>query len=98
VYGANHLGANSLLDIVVFGRVCALRIADIAKPGDAITLPSNPDDVGMDSLVNLDKLRYSDGDLLTAEIRNTMQDVRPKRCPRGRGRLMRWYNRLRMSR
>ena len=35
VHGANRLGANSLLDIVVFGRACALRIADIAKPGDA---------------------------------------------------------------
>jgi hypothetical protein len=33
VHGANRLGANSLLDIVVFGRACALRIADIAKPG-----------------------------------------------------------------
>merc|ERR1719352_60123 len=32
VHGANRLGANSLLDIVVFGRACALRIADIAKP------------------------------------------------------------------
>jgi succinate dehydrogenase/fumarate reductase flavoprotein subunit len=34
VHGANRLGANSLLDIVVFGRACALRIADIAKPGE----------------------------------------------------------------
>merc|ERR1719478_577935 len=33
VHGANRLGANSLLDIVVFGRACANRIADIAKPG-----------------------------------------------------------------
>ena len=33
VHGANRLGANSLLDIVVFGRACALRIAEIAKPG-----------------------------------------------------------------
>ncbi|KAH8069596.1 hypothetical protein JL720_11893 [Aureococcus anophagefferens] len=33
VHGANRLGANSLLDIVVFGRACALRIADIAEPG-----------------------------------------------------------------
>lgn len=34
VHGANRLGANSLLDLVVFGRACALTIADIAKPGD----------------------------------------------------------------
>jgi hypothetical protein len=36
VHGANRLGANSLLDIVVFGRACALRIADIAKPGECV--------------------------------------------------------------
>lgn len=44
VHGANRLGANSLLDIVVFGRACALRIADIAKPGDKI--PDLPKDAG----------------------------------------------------
>merc|ERR1719253_1941873 len=35
VHGANRLGANSLLDIVVFGRACANRIEEIAKPGTA---------------------------------------------------------------
>lgn len=34
VHGANRLGANSLLDIVVFGRACANRVAEIHKPGD----------------------------------------------------------------
>merc|ERR1712205_196168 len=33
VHGANRLGANSLLDIVVFGRACANRIAEISEPG-----------------------------------------------------------------
>lgn len=33
VHGANRLGANSLLDIVVFGRACANRVAETAKPG-----------------------------------------------------------------
>lgn len=33
VHGANRLGANSLLDIVVFGRACANRVAEIQKPG-----------------------------------------------------------------
>jgi succinate dehydrogenase (ubiquinone) flavoprotein subunit len=33
VHGANRLGANSLLDIVVFGRACANRAAEISKPG-----------------------------------------------------------------
>lgn len=36
VHGANRLGANSLLDLVVFGRACAHDIAHISKPGDAI--------------------------------------------------------------
>merc|ERR1739845_277562 len=45
VHGANRLGANSLLDIVVFGRACALRINDIAKPGDDI--PPLSDDAGI---------------------------------------------------
>jgi succinate dehydrogenase (ubiquinone) flavoprotein subunit len=73
VHGANRLGANSLLDIVVFGRACALRIAEISKPGDSVT--ALKEDAGMASLDNLDKLRYSDGDLSTAEIRSEMQDV-----------------------
>ena len=33
VHGANRLGANSLLDIVVFGRACANRVAEISSPG-----------------------------------------------------------------
>lgn len=33
VHGANRLGANSLLDIVVFGRACANRVAEISRPG-----------------------------------------------------------------
>ena len=36
VHGANRLGANSLLDLVVFGRGCAITIAEENKPGDAI--------------------------------------------------------------
>jgi succinate dehydrogenase (ubiquinone) flavoprotein subunit len=73
VHGANRLGANSLLDIVVFGRACALRIADIAKPGDAIT--PLKEDAGLNSLENLDKLRYSEGSIKTSDIRSEMQDV-----------------------
>eukprot|EP00563_Minutocellus_polymorphus_P003629 CAMPEP_0181026872 /NCGR_PEP_ID=MMETSP1070-20121207/3871_1 /TAXON_ID=265543 /ORGANISM="Minutocellus polymorphus, Strain NH13" /LENGTH=645 /DNA_ID=CAMNT_0023104093 /DNA_START=263 /DNA_END=2200 /DNA_ORIENTATION=- len=73
VHGANRLGANSLLDIVVFGRACALRIADIAKPGDAI--PDAGPDAGMASVADLDKLRYAEGSTPTAEIRAEMQAV-----------------------
>lgn len=37
VHGANRLGANSLLDIVVFGRACANRVAEISKPGKLLS-------------------------------------------------------------
>lgn len=40
VHGANRLGANSLLDIVVFGRACANRVAEISKPGTSFFLSS----------------------------------------------------------
>ena len=73
VHGANRLGANSLLDIVVFGRACALRIADIAKPGDKV--PDAGADAGMESVADLDKLRYAEGATPTAEIRGEMQAV-----------------------
>jgi len=71
VHGANRLGANSLLDIVVFGRACANRINEIAKPGD--TLKPLPADAGDASVANLDRLRYSKGPLPTADIRGDLQ-------------------------
>uniref|UniRef100_A0A7S0XBW5 succinate dehydrogenase n=1 Tax=Chromulina nebulosa TaxID=96789 RepID=A0A7S0XBW5_9STRA len=73
VHGANRLGANSLLDIVVFGRACALRIKDISKPND--TLPPLPKNAGEESLDAFDKLRYANGELTTASIRADMQKV-----------------------
>jgi succinate dehydrogenase (ubiquinone) flavoprotein subunit len=73
VHGANRLGANSLLDIVVFGRACALRIAETSKPGEK--LPTLKDDDGMESVSDLDSLRFKDGEFSTAEIRNEMQHV-----------------------
>jgi len=71
VHGANRLGANSLLDIVVFGRACALRIADIAKPGDKI--PELKPDSGMESVEDLDHLRFKEGELSTADVRHELQ-------------------------
>ena len=71
VHGANRLGANSLLDIVVFGRACALRIAEIAKPGAA--QPELPKDAGLASVDSLDKLRNAKGPRATAGLRMEMQ-------------------------
>eukprot|EP00245_Coleochaete_scutata_P017217 TRINITY_DN832_c0_g1_i1.p1 TRINITY_DN832_c0_g1~~TRINITY_DN832_c0_g1_i1.p1 ORF type:complete len:636 (-),score=110.86 TRINITY_DN832_c0_g1_i1:665-2572(-) len=73
VHGANRLGANSLLDIVVFGRACANRCAEISKPGDPHA--PLPPDAGEDTIAWLDKLRYSNGDLSTAKIRDNMQRI-----------------------
>uniref|UniRef100_A0A6G5Q7J4 Succinate dehydrogenase [ubiquinone] flavoprotein subunit, mitochondrial n=1 Tax=Diaphanosoma celebensis TaxID=2184134 RepID=A0A6G5Q7J4_9CRUS len=71
VHGANRLGANSLLDLVVFGRACALTIAQENKPGETIgQLSAN---AGEASVANLDKLRYAKGDIATAELRLQMQ-------------------------
>jgi len=73
VHGANRLGANSLLDIVVFGRACANRVEQLLKPGTPHKpLPKN---AGEDSIANLDKVRFSSGAMPTAKIRGNMQRV-----------------------
>lgn len=71
VHGANRLGANSLLDIVVFGRACAHHIRDTLKPGTP--LRDVPKNIGEESIANLDHIRFKDGNLRTAEIREKMQ-------------------------
>jgi succinate dehydrogenase / fumarate reductase flavoprotein subunit len=73
VHGANRLGSNSLLDLVVFGRAVANRCAETIKPGAPHkSLPASACDK---SLANLDKLRNASGGTPTAEIRDTMQHV-----------------------
>ena len=71
VHGANRLGTNSLLDLIVFGRAAALRAAEVVTPGAA----HKPlDGKGVDrALSRLDRLRNASGSLKTSEIRLTMQ-------------------------
>ena len=76
VHGANRLGANSLLDIVVYGRACANVINEIAKPGAA--QPELFAGAGDASIANLDKLRYAKGGRSTASLRLEMQKVMQK--------------------
>lgn len=71
VHGANRLGTNSLLDIIVFGRSAALRTAETLKPGSA--LPALPRDAGDVALARLDGIRQAKGSLRTSEIRLAMQ-------------------------
>lgn len=73
VHGANRLGANSLLDLVVFGRACAHEIARNSKPGD--TIPSLAENAGESAVANIDKLLTSEGDAPTAELRLKMQKI-----------------------
>ncbi len=78
VHGANRLGSNSLLDIVVFGRAAALRAGDLVKPGAPHKPLSNG--AGEESLARLDKLRHANGLLPTARIRLDMQRVMQSYC------------------
>jgi succinate dehydrogenase (ubiquinone) flavoprotein subunit len=71
VHGANRLGANSLLDLVVFGRACALTIAEENKPNETIGHLSP--NAGEASVANLDKLRFANGSVTTSELRGKMQ-------------------------
>ncbi|MBZ4039247.1 succinate dehydrogenase flavoprotein subunit [Novilysobacter selenitireducens] len=71
VHGANRLGSNSLLDLVVFGRAVANRCAETITPnGKAATLAGDALDA---SLSRLDKLRNANGGTPTAVIRDKMQ-------------------------
>jgi succinate dehydrogenase / fumarate reductase, flavoprotein subunit len=71
VHGANRLGSNSLLDLVVFGREAARRCAEIVKPGVGHKpLPKDGADLSMH---RLDKYRNANGSRPTAEIRLEMQ-------------------------
>jgi succinate dehydrogenase (ubiquinone) flavoprotein subunit len=73
VHGANRLGANSLLDIVVFGRACALRAGETLKPNTPH--PPLPADAADMAVARLDKLRHAKGARTTAEVRRDMQRV-----------------------
>ncbi|MCH8059172.1 MAG: succinate dehydrogenase flavoprotein subunit [Proteobacteria bacterium] len=73
VHGANRLGSNSLLDLVVFGRAAAHHCADTMTPG-ARHRPLGRD-AGQNSVQHIDKLRNADGGRPTAEIRLEMQKI-----------------------
>lgn len=78
VHGANRLGSNSLLDLVVFGRAAAIRAAELVKPNTAHKTLSK--DADARALERLDRLRYADGDTTTAELRLDMQKTMQSHC------------------
>ncbi|XP_011403424.2 PREDICTED: succinate dehydrogenase [ubiquinone] flavoprotein subunit, mitochondrial-like [Amphimedon queenslandica] len=74
VHGANRLGANSLLDIVVFGRAAALTIAEECTPGQ--TVPNISESTGESSIDNIDTLLHNEtATIPTSELRLNMQKV-----------------------
>ena len=73
VHGANRLGSNSLLDLVVFGREAAEHCARTVKPGTGHR--PLPADAGDSAVARLDRLRHAKGELRTADIRLAMQKV-----------------------
>jgi len=78
VHGANRLGSNSLIDLVVFGRATGLRIKDIQKPN----APHQPLPEGSEKLAidRLDRFRNASGGTPTAQIRLEMQQTMQKHC------------------
>ena len=71
VHGANRLGSNSLLDIIVFGRAAAIRATELITPNTP-HLPLH-DDIFNRLLTRFDNIRYAAGEYSTASIRNQMQ-------------------------
>jgi succinate dehydrogenase / fumarate reductase flavoprotein subunit len=78
VHGANRLGTNSLLDLIVFGRAAAMRAAELWKPNT----PHNPLKAsdGEQAVMRLDRLRFAKGKHKVGEIRLNMQKTMQTHC------------------
>ena len=78
VHGANRLGSNSLIDLVVFGRAASARCAETVRPGDkGAELPKDAYDL---ALSRLDRIRNAKGSLPTAQLRTEMQKTMQAHC------------------
>lgn len=78
VHGANRLGSNSLLDLVVFGRAAANRAAQIVAPGMPHRMLGKDD--GTRAIDRLDNIRFAKGSTRTADLRLDMQKTMQECC------------------
>jgi len=78
VHGANRLGSNSLIDLLVFGRAAGLRCSDTIEKGQS--QPELPAGAGDAAIARLDRMRYADGGTPTAELRARMQHAMQNNC------------------
>jgi len=78
VHGANRLGSNSLLDLVVFGRAAGDRAAEMITPGQK--QPDLPANAGEEALARFDARRFANGTTPTAELRGEMQRTMQAHC------------------
>ncbi len=78
VHGANRLGSNSLIDLVVFGRAAGERCAEMVEAGAA--QPALPKDAGEEALARLDRFRNAKGSTPTAALRLEMQRTMQTNC------------------
>jgi len=78
VHGANRLGSNSLIDLVVFGRAAGLRCAETVQAG--ASQPSLPTNAGEMTLERVERFRNADGSTPTAQLRLDMQRAMQENC------------------
>ncbi len=78
VHGANRLGSNSLIDLVVFGKAASKKAAELVKPNSKHEII--PDSETQKSLDRFDKLRNSNGSTSTAHLRSLMQKTMQNKC------------------
>jgi succinate dehydrogenase / fumarate reductase, flavoprotein subunit len=78
VHGANRLGSNSLLDIIVFGRAAAQRVAETFRPGESHTV--TPKEATDRAIARLDRIRWSKGGTGPGTIRLAMQQTMQRHC------------------
>jgi len=78
VHGANRLGSNSLIDLVVFGRAAGLRAAETTEAG--ATQPELSKTAGDNALERVDRLRHASGGTTTAKLRLDMQRAMQENC------------------